>query len=46
MHNTQEQNEAFRKAWEATNARWKAQQKAYEEQKQKEGIKHVPNPSI
>lgn len=27
MHNTSEQNEAFRKAWDATNARWKAQQK-------------------
>jgi len=25
MHNTPEQNEAFRKAWDATNARWKAQ---------------------
>lgn len=24
MHNTPEQNEAFRKAWDATNARWKA----------------------
>jgi len=30
MHNTPEKNEAFRKAWEATNARWKAQQKAHE----------------
>jgi hypothetical protein len=29
MHNTPEQNEAFRKAWDATNARWKAQQKTY-----------------
>lgn len=26
VHNTPEQNEAFRKAWDATNARWKAQQ--------------------
>jgi hypothetical protein len=25
-HNTPEQNEAFRRAWDATNARWKAQQ--------------------
>jgi len=25
MHNTPEQNEAFRHAWDATNARWKAQ---------------------
>ena len=25
MHNTHEQNEAFRKAWDSTNARWKAQ---------------------
>jgi hypothetical protein len=25
MHNTHEQNEAFRRAWDATNARWKAQ---------------------
>ena len=24
-HNTPEQNEAFRRAWDATNARWKAQ---------------------
>ena len=24
MHNTHEQNEAFRKAWDATNARWRA----------------------
>lgn len=30
MHNTKEQNEAFRKAWDATNAYWKEQQKAYE----------------
>lgn len=30
MHNTPEQNEAFRKTWDTTNARWKAQQKAYE----------------
>jgi hypothetical protein len=30
MHNTPEQNEAFRRAWDATNARWKAQQKAFE----------------
>jgi hypothetical protein len=34
-HNTPEQNDAFRKAWDATNVRWKAQQKAYEEQKDK-----------
>ena len=27
VHNTPEQNEAFRKAWDATNARWKDQQK-------------------
>ena len=33
MHNTKEQNEAFRKAWDATNAYWKAQQKAHDEQK-------------
>jgi hypothetical protein len=26
-HNTPEQNEAFRRAGDATNARWKAQQK-------------------
>jgi hypothetical protein len=26
-HNTPEKNEAFRRAWDATNARWKAQQK-------------------
>ncbi len=24
MHNTPEQNAAFRKAWDAANARWKA----------------------
>lgn len=30
MHNTPEQNEVFRKAWDSTNARWKAQQKAFE----------------
>lgn len=30
MHNTKEQNETFCKAWDATNAYWKAQQKAYE----------------
>jgi hypothetical protein len=30
MHNTPQQNEDFRKAWDATNARWKAQQKAFE----------------
>lgn len=30
MHNTKEKNEAFRKAWDATNEYWKAQQKAYE----------------
>jgi hypothetical protein len=30
MHNTPEQNEAFRRAWDATNARWKAQQKAFD----------------
>lgn len=35
-HNTPEQNEAFRKAWDATNARWKAQQKAFEAQQKKE----------
>ena len=27
MHNTHEQNEAFRKAFDETNARWKAQTK-------------------
>lgn len=27
MHNTPEQNEAFRKTFDATNARWKAQNK-------------------
>jgi hypothetical protein len=26
MHNTPQENEAFRRAWDATNARWKAQQ--------------------
>jgi hypothetical protein len=36
-HNTPEQNEAFRKAWDATNERWRAQQKAYEAQQQKKG---------
>ena len=35
MHNTPQQNEALRKAWDATNARWKAQQKAFEAQKLK-----------
>jgi len=35
MHNTPEQNEAFRKAWDATNALWRAQQKAFEAQKNK-----------
>ena len=25
-HNTPEQNEAFRRTWDETNARWKAQQ--------------------
>lgn len=25
-HNTPEQNADFRRAWDATNARWKAQQ--------------------
>jgi hypothetical protein len=25
-HNTPAQNEEFRRAWDATNARWKAQQ--------------------
>ena len=35
MHNTSQQNEDFRKAWDATNARWKAQQKAYDEAQQK-----------
>jgi hypothetical protein len=30
MHNTPQQNEDFRKTWDATNARWKAQQKAFE----------------
>lgn len=34
-HNTPAQNDAFRKAWDATNARWKAQQKAYDEAQQK-----------
>lgn len=46
MHNTPKQNQAFKKAWDATNAYWKAQQKAYEEQNKKEGNKHVPHPSI
>lgn len=32
MHNTKEQNEAFRKQWEITNARWKA---AIEQDKKK-----------
>ena len=27
MHNTPKDNEAFRRAWDATNARWKAQTK-------------------
>ena len=39
MHNTPEQNEAFRKAWDVTNARWKAQQKAYDAQQAKEKAK-------
>lgn len=30
MHNTKEQNEAFRKTFDATTAYWKAQQKAFE----------------
>jgi hypothetical protein len=34
-HNTPEQNQEFRKAWDATNARWKTQQKAYDEAQQK-----------
>ena len=33
MHNTPEQNQDFRRAFDATNARWKAQQKAHDEQK-------------
>lgn len=32
MHNTKEQNEAFREAFDATNARWKAQQTMTNEQ--------------
>lgn len=28
MHNTPEQNADFRRTWDATNARWKAQNKA------------------
>jgi hypothetical protein len=35
MHNTPQENESFRKAWDATNARWKAQQKAHEQQQKK-----------
>lgn len=31
-HNTPEQNKAFSRAWDATNARWKAQQKEHEQQ--------------
>lgn len=31
-HNTPEQNADFRKAWDATNALWKAQQAAHEAQ--------------
>ena len=30
MHNTPQQNQEFRHAWDATNAYWKAQQKAFE----------------
>ena len=37
MHNTPQKNEAFRKAWDATNALWKAQQKAYEKAQQNKG---------
>jgi hypothetical protein len=40
MHNTPQQNEAFRKAWDATNALWKAQQKAYEAQQQQQQKKN------
>lgn len=32
MHNTPEQNADFRKAWDNTNALWKLQQKAFEQQ--------------
>lgn len=35
-HNTPEQNEAFRKAWDATNARWKAQNNQPKPTKQKD----------
>jgi hypothetical protein len=40
MHNTPQQNEAFRKAWDATNALWKAQQKAYDEAQQQQQKKN------
>lgn len=33
MHNTPEQNEAFKAAFDETNARWKAQIKHEEKQK-------------
>lgn len=50
MHNTPQQNEAFRKAWDASNLFWKMQQKAFEAnpeaykaqyQKKKEVAKNV-----
>jgi hypothetical protein len=34
MHNTTQQNEDFRRAFDATNARWKAQQTMINEEKQ------------
>jgi hypothetical protein len=37
-HNTPEQNDAFRKAWDATNARWKAQQKTYEKEQEEKKL--------
>jgi hypothetical protein len=33
MHNSPEKNQDFRKAWDTTNTRWKAQQKAHDDQK-------------
>jgi len=41
MHNTPQKNEDFRKSWDATNARWKAQQKAYEDQQKAKNQKLI-----
>ncbi len=46
MHNTPEQNADFRAAWDATNARWKAAQKAHEaEQAAKTNQPTQPEPT-